>query len=863
MRVIRVIPFVLPALGTLLLVASPRPTKLGPTLRPSLQTTRPVPRELDFPFYSLRDGFRSLLQLVSDLPEPFSLRITVHSLSGQTAVTPPMTIRPQEKLLIDMQTLLAKLGLDGDSDFQEGSISVTYTLDKTPLLGQVTISNPTLGLVYESLAAENDPGQTGIPPVLEGVWWGLTPGREAEAKVMAGNTSKAAVIADVYLTFGGQRRTSAPVVFGPYETKVLSIRELLAKLGVKPEHVSEGGITIIGRGTPPALIATGMIANRETGFSTTMHFMLMGAPMSSTLYAPGVPIGLPSADSPFTLAGTFTPHVIVRNLLSTEQTATVTVEYPSGSGSQEVTLAPLTLGPFATKDLALDAAALEQLPLPLPYCSIRVQYSGQPGSAIVEVASVEQNQNLVVDSKMRDPADPMTGSGINPWHIDDETEAVLFLTNAGGAPARIGFQIQAGGVHYYLTNLKLNPRETRAIDIRKLRDDQQPDFQGNKIPPNATDGSLVWIRIDKLPVVGRVLVLDSRRGISSNFNCSCTFHCDTGYQALSVSPASTTLLVNGTQQFTATETYGDCYGTLHYYNVTFGAFWSSSNPSVCSVNSVGVATAVAVGSASITATFSDDKPRWFVADQICNDNYITKSASASVAVKPRIDSVSPTRGAITTTVSVTISGGGFGTSPTVSAGTGITVTINSATNTQIQASFAISTTAPAGDHAVTAMASGQTSNSVNFFVQVPTSLSIVPGTDSTTAETACTTSGGLAGCGGTRTFRYQVNDQVGQAIQASMEFWDTIATTSPNNLNLQSYNTTCPGNTGPCGVFTFPDGTLSETLTVCAPACKSGNLCITAGSTGADQVWHIAGNALTSDVKHLSYQCNRILVNSQ
>lgn len=41
------------------------------------------------------------------------------------------------------------------------------------------------------------------------------------------------------------------------------------------------------------------------------------------------------------------------------------------------------------------------------------------------------------------------------------------------------------GVHYFLTTLKLAPHETRAIDLRKLRDAQQSDFKKNKIPAGA------------------------------------------------------------------------------------------------------------------------------------------------------------------------------------------------------------------------------------------------------------------------------------------------------------------------------------------------------------------------------------------
>ena len=70
-------------------------------------------------------------------------------------------------------------------------------------------------------------------------------------------------------------------------------------------------------------------------------------------------------------------------------------------------------------------------------------------------------------------------------------------------------------MHYHLTDLRLQPHETRAIDIRKLRDAQKEDFRGNRIPGAATDGSVVWIRLEHVPVMGRLLFASGFR--SSNF----------------------------------------------------------------------------------------------------------------------------------------------------------------------------------------------------------------------------------------------------------------------------------------------------------------------------------------------------------
>ncbi len=118
---------------------------------------------------------------------------------------------------------------------------------------------------------------------------------------------------------------------------------------------------------------------------------------------------------------------------------------------------------------------------------------------------------MVVDARVANEGDAWASSGANPSHLDDETESILFLSNSSDRPAPIGFSVTAQGVHYYLTKLLLNPHETRAIDIRKLRDAQEEDFEGNTIPVGATDGSVNWIRLDNVAVSGQRGVLRPRR----------------------------------------------------------------------------------------------------------------------------------------------------------------------------------------------------------------------------------------------------------------------------------------------------------------------------------------------------------------
>jgi hypothetical protein len=125
----------------------------------------------------------------------------------------------------------------------------------------------------------------------------------------------------------------------------------------------------------------------------------------------------------------------------------------------------------------------------------------------------------VVDSHVQNEGNGWAGSGANPWRLDEDTESILFLTNESDKPARIPAKVVANSVTYYLTKLQLNPHETRAIDLRKLRDAQQPDSTNNKIPA-ATDGSVLWIRLDNVPVMGRLAVITPQGGKHSGRRAS-------------------------------------------------------------------------------------------------------------------------------------------------------------------------------------------------------------------------------------------------------------------------------------------------------------------------------------------------------
>jgi len=201
-----------------------------------------APREVDFPYYNLTNGWISTLNLVSDSSQPLDFTLAIKGKLGQVLTT-AQTIQPSAKLAIDLASLITQLGGDPTGAFAEGSVAVHFMGTIMPLAGQLTIRNPQLSLVHESVMVENDPGRSDIPAALNGVWWGLG-GREG--RVMVSNTSVSSQTAQVYLDFQGQRHPlPTPLKFLPFETKALEISQLLASLGVTPAQAPEGGITII------------------------------------------------------------------------------------------------------------------------------------------------------------------------------------------------------------------------------------------------------------------------------------------------------------------------------------------------------------------------------------------------------------------------------------------------------------------------------------------------------------------------------------------------------------------------------------------------------------------------------------------
>jgi hypothetical protein len=267
--------------------------------------------------------------------------------------------------------------------------------------------------------------------------------------------------------------------------------------------------------------------------------------------------------------------------------------------------------------------------------------------------------------------------------------------------------------------------------------------------------------------------------------------------------------------------------------------YSSQNSAIASVNSAGVVELEAAGSTTV-------KGQKLLPKTIFYDcSMQTMSDTSPVTVKPTITSITPSRALIGGTTVVVINGSGLGNNPTVNAGAGITVTVNSSSDTQISTQFNISASAAGGNRGVTVTAGGQTSNSVNFFVQIPTSLALV----TTNQQGSANCPPGTAGWA--RNVTWRLRDQSGVTIQRSgVVMADQISISATQNSCAASNPQIGQESTDSSGQF--PDGYF-----ICSSQCASSSC-----QTNATQTWTANGVSLTQAVS-IVYTCNSITLNGQ
>jgi hypothetical protein len=489
------------------------------------------------------------------------------------------------------------------------------------------------------------------------------------------------------------------------------------------------------------------------------------------LYGTGIMIGTAMSDP----GPIFSPYFTARNSSNRPLTVTPVFSYVAQDHTEKVSLPPLVLNAQETAVVNLRKYQEDgRIPMSVTTGSIDLQYQGESGALIAEMASVDENGTFV-------PPVPLVCNGnralhMSFWRTDGDWHSSLALQNIATEENEVEVTISYPGGTYLLEK-RIPAGGATMVSINELQQTQTPDQQGRRIPANATLGGLnVWSRN-----VNNGLVMNAMTMNPVTKTCgSCGA---TGY-------------VNSyalTDTFGCTSGFGT-YSAGDYVDLMMSIHWSTSNcsyenPQLNSSSDTSVVNtslqAVGAGSTTLNASSYQSYPR----DVSCSSYYRLTSQSG-VNVKPKVTSITPSRGVQGATTSVTIAGIGFSSPATLNAGSGITVSaVTVSSSTSITANFAVAANATGGARSVTVTCKGKTSNSdKTFFVQVPSKL--LPYTSSNLApngigplntpinEDVRLLEGGLVFqnfCGVYRSYLFFLADQEGQKIQTAFTFGEIFS----------------------------------------------------------------------------------------
>ncbi len=252
--------------------------------------------------------------------------------------------------------------------------------------------------------------------------------------------------------------------------------------------------------------------------------------------------------------------------------------------------------------------------------------------------------------------------------------------------------------------------------------------------------------------------------------------------SVTVTPASASLFVGGTQQFTAT-TRDSAGGVLTGRVIT----WTSTAPAVATVNASGLATAVSAGSASIIATSEGKSDTSVVTVSVVPVASITVTpASATIAVAGTQQFTATTRdsaGAVLTGRVITW----VSTAPAVA-------TVNASGR---------ATGVSAGSASIIATSEGKSDTSVVNVIVVPVaSVTLTPATASIAA-------------GGTQQFTATTRDSAGGVLTGRVITW---ASTAPAVATVSATGLATGVTAGSASVIATSEGKAdTSALTVTAP----------------------------------------------
>lgn len=537
-------------------------------------------------YYTLKDNFTAKLLLNNKGPKPIEVLPTLFSMSGEKFEAPAVIVDGNTHQFIDLADWAAAAG----EQFREGSLQLFHRGRDLVLGAQIYLTDDTHSLSFEEKLSEPTMAASSR---LAGVWW--LPSPDGAVSLVLSNTTDAVLSVSTKIRGASLKgETSATIDLQPHETKVLDLKRDVAGRW-RESKFSFGAIYVEHNGPRGGVLARAMAHHAAAGYSLPIQFYDPRAAKSKSLQGAGLRVGKAGLEP-------LSPKVVAHNAGDTETTLSGRVPYTRGDGSSGVVSLPTVhLSPGETQVIDIgQSLRAHGVQREVAAAGLEIEYTSEPGSVVTSAFSVSRSGNQVFRVPLWDIAAQRSATGGYPWYIEGDSSTIVYIKNVTDEPQQYTLQLRYDSGVYSVGLKTVEPRQTVALDVRALRDQQIPDERGHAIPLGAESGQINWsLRGPRNQVlIGRSEQADIARGTSSNYACmNC---CPDSFSGGWVVPDGTLSFVGDETQFTAFEQTVNCYGSP---NAPYSVWpsWDSTNWYVASCEGNGLSIGQNPGLANIQA----------------------------------------------------------------------------------------------------------------------------------------------------------------------------------------------------------------------------------------------------------------------
>jgi hypothetical protein len=604
----------------------------------------------------------------------------------------------------------------------------------------------------------------------EGIWW--LPNATAISYLILTNQGENPLQTTLSVSDASGKNSTQTIAVPPRGMQRYSMRQIVAAAKLAGSY---GGIEVAATGAAGSMDTLHVVFDQSGGLSAVMKMFDYDPRVQLkerdfagtgkwTLRAPMLALSNPDPSLAFPEGTVLQPQLFIRNVTAKPVDGTLAFNWRTATATGPTQPSAIHLSPYETR--RIDVAALQDgktLPQDAQWASVILTTNSLPEEVVAVSASYDKSLRYGAQTPFSDQlAFHWAGS---QWQYDPYHNSIVTVGNGGAKPTQAAFTIFYNqGTQKYELDQTLQPGEQMWMDIGKLIRGSIPDKNGNTLPLNLTSGSYE-IRDLTNKFAGTLfegkLIYDKTYG-HVTYGCGACCGYTTTY--FFSNPLSIPFQGTADQAVWAHDT---CDGGLGIdVNGAFDGGYSVTNTGIATVAGLGVYTGVGVGSTT-SAALGDlqiNEPRE-------NCPVLLVGPTGTINTVPVITGISPAAGLVGNAESVTITGSGFSSPATINAGTNISVSSTTVVSpTEITATFTpTNSTSAGGNQGVTAsINSGSPSNSVNFYVQIPTHVARV-------------SAPGVAPAG-------PVTNGVGPLVTST-----NMAVQYPNGGQYQSYTSVCGG----------------------------------------------------------------------